>query len=62
MAQDFYHLFGVGDNDRSITTIDPDGIALAAIKELDQRTQRIAELEARVEELTRLVEQLAGRK
>ena len=55
IAQDFYRLFGVGDNDRTITTVDPDGIALAAIKELNARN---AELEARVEELTRLVDQL----
>jgi hypothetical protein len=55
MAQDFYRLFGVGDNNTTITTIDPDGIALAAIKELDERNRR---LEERMEELTRLVESL----
>lgn len=34
MAQDFYAAFGLGEDDRHITTIDEDGIALAAIKAL----------------------------
>jgi len=32
MAQDFYAAFGVGEDDRHITSIDEDGVALAAIK------------------------------
>ena len=36
MAQDFYDLFGLGQDDRSISTIDPAGIALAGIKELSK--------------------------
>lgn len=34
MAQDFYSAFGVGPDNRHITSIDEDGIALAAIKAL----------------------------
>jgi hypothetical protein len=34
MAQDFYAAFGIGEDDRHITSIDEDGIALAAIKAL----------------------------
>ncbi|MBV8489749.1 MAG: tail fiber domain-containing protein [Candidatus Eremiobacteraeota bacterium] len=34
MAQDFYAAFGVGEDNRHITTIDEDGIALAAIQAL----------------------------
>ncbi len=34
MAQDFYAAFGVGEDDRHITSIDEDGIALSAIKAL----------------------------
>ena len=34
VAQDFYRIFHVGDNDRTISTIDPSGIALAGIREL----------------------------
>ncbi len=49
MAQDFYAAFGLGDSDTSIGTIDADGVALAAIQGLYQRSQeqaaRIAELE-----------------
>jgi hypothetical protein len=35
MAQDFYAAFGVGEDDRHITTIDEGGVALAAIKALN---------------------------
>jgi len=35
MAQDFYASFGVGEDNRHITSIDEDGVALAAIKALD---------------------------
>ena len=34
MAQDFYAAFGVGPDDKHITSIDEDGVALAAIKGL----------------------------
>jgi hypothetical protein len=37
MAQDFYELFGVGSDDKTISTLDPDGIALAAIQELHKQ-------------------------
>lgn len=36
MAQDFYAAFNVGEDDRHITTIDSEGVALAAIQGLDQ--------------------------
>ncbi|HYN86995.1 MAG TPA: tail fiber domain-containing protein, partial [Ardenticatenaceae bacterium] len=39
MAQDFYAAFGVGENDRSISTIDLDGVALAAIQGLNALAQ-----------------------
>ncbi len=37
MAQDFYAAFNVGEDDRHITSIDEDGVALAAVKALDAR-------------------------
>ena len=43
MAQDFYRLFNVGNDDKSITTIDPSGIALAAIKELNRKNEALEE-------------------
>ncbi len=37
MAQDFYAAFGTGADNRHITSIDEDGVALAAIKALDAK-------------------------
>ncbi len=48
VAQDFYAAFGVGEDDRHISTIDADGVALAAIQGLyqvvQQKETRIADL------------------
>ena len=38
-AQDFRAAFGLGENETTINTIDPDGISLKAIQALDSRTQ-----------------------
>jgi hypothetical protein len=62
MAQDFYAAFGLGDSDRHITTIDADGVALAAIQglaaenaalraEVEALAQQNAEFEARLSAL-----------
>jgi hypothetical protein len=48
MAQDFYAAFGVGEDDKHITSIDEDGVALAAIKALHHDN---AELYARTKAL-----------
>ena len=40
MAQDFYAAFNVGEDDRHITSIDEDGVALAAIKALNAKLER----------------------
>ena len=62
MAQDFYTIFEIGENDLTISTIDPSGIALAAIqelyrntKELESRTREIDDLREEVTELRALV-------
>jgi hypothetical protein len=39
MAQDFRAAFGLGEDERHINTLDPDGISLKAIQALDARTQ-----------------------
>ena len=64
-AQDFRRLFEVGGDDKSMSTVDPAGVALAAIKglhektvELERKTAEIDELKRRIEELSRLVEEL----
>ena len=48
MAQDFYAAFGVGEGNTTITTVDADGVALAAIQGLNQV---VKEKEARIEAL-----------
>lgn len=48
-AQDFRKVFGVGSDDKSISTIDPSGIALAAIKELNRQNQELREQNARLQ-------------
>jgi hypothetical protein len=48
-AQDFRKAFGLGDSDKTISTVDSDGVALAAIKGLHQlieeRDRKIGKLE-----------------
>ena len=50
VAQDFYAAFGVGEDDTHITTIDADGVALAASQALyalaQEQAGRIASLQA----------------
>lgn len=52
VAEDFSHAFGLGGGDRSIGTVDADGVALAAIQGLgellDEKDRQIAELTARL--------------
>ncbi len=65
-AQDFQKVFGVGENDKSISTIDPSGIALAAIKELSKQNRELkdqnAKLMKKLEDLAKKVEKLASEK
>ena len=55
MAQDFKAAFGVGEDDRHISSTDADGVAFAAIQglylELRDRDARIARLEERLQRL-----------
>ena len=61
MAQDFHAAFGLGTDDRHITTVDADGIAFAAIQGLNQKLAakdaEIAALQARLAALEKLVQQ-----
>jgi len=63
MAQDFRAAFGLGEDDKHISAVDADGIALAAIQGLHNVVRHkealIAELEHRLEALERAVEALA---
>jgi len=61
MAQDFYAAFSLGESDTSITTVDADGVALAAIQGLYQLSQEQGDrIQALEEENTSLKQQLDG--
>jgi len=55
IAQDFYAAFGLGNDDKTLSTIDLDGVALAAIQGLyevvQEQDKRIIHLESQVSEL-----------
>ncbi|MFZ1684177.1 MAG: tail fiber domain-containing protein [Candidatus Zixiibacteriota bacterium] len=70
-AQDFQETFGVGSDGKSISTIDPPGIALAGIKALSKQNRELqqqnrdlqkqnADLKKQMEDLARKVEELAA--
>lgn len=65
MAQDFYAAFKLGDSDTKIATIDPDGVALAGVQALDERTarqqQRIDALQQELDAKDRVLAALAQR-
>lgn len=50
MAQDFYSLFGYGPNDRTISTVDADGVALAAIKALKNENDALRSMIFKLQE------------
>lgn len=68
MAQDFKSSFNLGDDDKHISMVDADGVALAAIQGLNQkleekvRTQesRIGQLESELAELRRLIHAMSA--
>ncbi len=61
MAQDFYAAFGVGENDTHITTVDADGVALAAIQALYAENQALkAENASQQEQIDTLRKQNAS--
>ena len=59
MAQDFKAAFFPGRDDKTISTLEADGVALAAIqglnRKLEERDARIAALEKNVAELKELL-------
>ncbi len=65
MAEDFHAAFGLGANDKGISSLDTSGVALAAIQglnaELADRDRRISSLERELADLKTLVAELAGR-
>ena len=65
-AQDFKAIFGLGSGDKTISTVDPSGIALAAIKELGRQNRELKdqndELKQELDELKRLVKEAISNK
>ena len=65
MAQDFYAAFGLGIEERSINSIDVDGVALAAIQGLYQlvreKDTRISQLESMLFSIGQRLSELEGR-
>jgi hypothetical protein len=62
MAQDFKAAFYPGTDDKSITTLEADGVAFAAIQglyqKLEQKDAKISELEQRLTALERIISNL----
>ncbi len=62
MAQDFHAAFGLGADDKHISTLDTDGVTLSAIKglveEIEEQDAALAERDARLEALEKQVEAL----
>jgi trimeric autotransporter adhesin len=59
VAQDFQAAFGLGADDKSIATVDADGVALAAIQGLNQRlTEELKRRDMENSELKRSIEEL----
>lgn len=63
MAQDFHRAFGLGVSDKRIDSVDPDGVAFAAIQGLAAKLQAEladlrAEKDAEIDELLARIERL----
>jgi len=59
VAQDFYGAFQVGVDDKHISMVDADGVALAAIQGLNQKLEREnAELRKELQEIKQLLSNL----
>jgi hypothetical protein len=67
-AQDFHAAFGLGESERTISTVDADGVALAAIQGLNQKVEsenaalraENADLRRNLANLNKLVGKLAA--
>jgi hypothetical protein len=61
VAQDFYAAFGLGADDKHITTVDEGGVALAAIQGLNAKVdEQATRLESAVQEKSRQLEEQAA--
>jgi len=62
MAQDFHAAFGLGEDECHLSSVDVDGIALAAIKEVkEQKDAEINELKDIIKTLTKRIDALENK-
>jgi trimeric autotransporter adhesin len=62
VTQDFHAAFGLGTDDKSISTVDADGVALAAIQGLNQKLEEnLRQRDRQIEELRILVSKLMSK-
>ncbi len=62
-GQDFYRLFGLGTDEKSISTIDPPGVALAAIQALyEQQKSENRQLREQIAELREMIRAQADKR
>jgi hypothetical protein len=57
-AQDFYKAFGLGESDTLISVVDIDGVNMAALKELEERTRKFEEKMEDVKQMEKTLNQL----
>jgi hypothetical protein len=66
MAQDFRSAFGLGEDDKHISTVDEEGIALAAIKalqsEIVEKNRRLSDLDAKYARLEKRLNMIDARR
>jgi trimeric autotransporter adhesin len=62
MAQDFYRLFGTGGDDKTISSIDPSGVALLGIQELKKENDLLKKELAQQKQLLQQLMQMATTK
>ncbi len=62
MAQDFYALFGLGENETSISTVDIDGINIASIQALEKITKELKQKSEQIEVLKKNLEEIKKEK
>lgn len=58
MAQDFYSIFQYGEGSTTITTVDMDGVSLAAIQALDEKTKQLFEKAEEIKKLKMILNKL----
>jgi Chaperone of endosialidase len=57
MAQDFYKVFKVGENNISISTVDMDGVVLSGVKGLSNRVDKLKSLDS-IDEIKQKIEEV----